>query len=184
MQKRKLGSIKILDFDTESRPLTYLGSDWTTSELTAIACSFGPHHMSCWLLGQDDPVTMLWSFRAMFMVADIVTGHYIRNHDLPRINAALSEYGIPPLPPKLTIDTKNDLKTLSGVSKSQESLAEMLGIRVPKIAMTQGKWRAANRLQRVELARERVEGDVRQHQALRLELTRRGWLSPPKLWEG
>lgn len=177
-----LPAARILDFDTESRPLTYLGSDWTTSEITAIACSFGPEHMSCWLLGIDDPKTMLYSFVAMYNTADIVTGHYIRNHDLPRINAALSEYGLPALKPKLTIDTKNDLKPIQGVSKSQESLAEMLGIVAPKIGMSQGAWRAANRLERVELAHERVVGDVRQHQALRLELTRRGWLNAPKVW--
>jgi hypothetical protein len=180
--KFDLRAAKILDFDTESRPLTYLGSDFTTSELTAIACSYGPHHMSCWLLGQDDPKTMLYAFTVMYNTADIVTGHYIRNHDLPRINAALSEYGLPGLQPKLTIDTKNDLKPIQGISKSQESLAEMLGIKAPKIGMSQGAWRSANRLERVELARERVVGDVRQHQALRLELTRRDWLNPPKMW--
>lgn len=183
--KFRFREAKVLDFDTESRPLTYLGSDFTTSEITAIACSFGvTQPVPCWLLGRDEPEDMLAGFVWMYNMSDVVTGHYIRNHDLPRINAALSEYGMPGLGPKLTIDTKNDLKPIQGVSKSQESLADMFGVTAPKIGMSQKAWRSANRLERVELAEERVIGDVRQHQALRLELTRRGWLNPPKLWEG
>lgn len=175
---------KILDFDTESRPLSYLGHDYTTSEITAIACSYGSHHMSCWLLGEDDLKTMFYRFTVMYNCADIVTGHYIREHDLPRINAGLVEYGLPPLGPKLTIDTYRDLKRIQGVSKSQENLAAMLGLDEPKIGMSQTAWRAANRLERVDLTRDRVVGDVRQHQALRERLTVLGWLGPPVVWSG
>lgn len=173
---------RILDIDTENRPLSYLGKDFTTSEITAIACSFGFSHMSCWLLGQDDPEHMLASFRGMYLQADVITGHYIRKHDLPKLNGAMTEYGLPPLPPKLTIDTYVDLKPINGVSKSQESLAAMLGVHAQKLGMSQAAWRAANRLERLDLTRARVVGDVRQHQELRLKLTELGWLNPPKVW--
>src|ERR1700747_2734709 len=121
--KFEFRSARILTFDTESRPLSYLGHDFTTSEITAIACSWGQHHMSCWLLGQDDPVRMMENFLVMYIQADLLAGHYIRRHDLPRINAALTELGMNPLPPKLTIDIYSDLKPIQGVSKSQENLA-------------------------------------------------------------
>jgi hypothetical protein len=174
---------RILDFDTECRPLSYLGQDFTTSEITAIAWSFGlDKPVRCVLLGRDDPEWMLRDFTLAYNRADIVTGHYIRAFDLPKINGALAEYGLPLLGPKLTIDTKNDLKPINGISKSQESLGAMFKTSAPKIQMNQIKWRSANRLENIALAEERVIGDVRQHQELRLELTKHGMLYAPKVW--
>lgn len=184
---------RILDFDIENRPLSYLGSDYTTAEVTAIACGFvGDSRVYCWLLGDpsnnlpmhDQGRWILECFTHWYDQADIVTGHYIRRHDLPIISGALAEAGLPPLSPKLTIDTKLDLARLSGVSKSQESLAGMLGVEAPKVHMTQADWRAANRLTLGGLARtrERVVGDVRQHQVLFAELRDRGLLGPAKRW--
>lgn len=181
---------RILDFDIENRPLSYLGHDFTTSEVTAIAAGWvSEERVYCWLLDNGPPIDealrwVLLSFREFYNQADIVTGHYIRKHDLPIINGAMLEMGLPPLGPKLTIDTKLDLKPLSGVSKSQESLAAMLGIEAPKVHMTQADWREANRLTAagLEKTRERVVGDVRQHKALRLALTERRLLRAPKIW--
>lgn len=178
---------RILDFDIENRPLTYYGGDLTTAEVTAIACSFAHDETySCWLLGMHDPVYMLEEFRLRYDAADIVTGHYIRKHDLPIINGAMVELGLPTLRPKLTIDTKLDLIKWSfeAQPKSQQELALSLGIDAPKVQMSQQDWRAANRLTRdgLEKTRERVVGDVRQHKALRLELTRRGLLKGPRVW--
>jgi hypothetical protein len=125
---------------------------------------------------------MLQEFVKMYDAADMVTGHYIRAHDLPHVNGALMEFGLPRLTEKLTCDTKLDLVKLTGVSKSQESLADMMGLSEPKIHMTQAMWRAANRLQRLELTERRVMADVRQHKALRLEMVRRELLRPPRMW--
>ena len=176
---------RVLDFDIENRPLSYLGMDFTTTEVTAIAWSWNPDApVMVKLLGIDDPRLMLESFRCVYDEADIVTGHYIRKHDLPIINGAMLELGLPGLNPKLTSDTKLDLVTLGGVSKSQESLAAMLGIEHPKVHMTQADWREANRLtlEGLRKTEERVAGDVRQHMAMRNELARRGLLKPPKTW--
>lgn len=186
MNPLEIPAPRILDFDIENRPLSYLGMDYTTAEVTAIAWSWNPDApVTVKLLGLDDPAAMLEAFRRAYDEADIVTGHYIRKHDLPIINGAMLELGLNQLAPKLTSDTKLDLATLSGVSKSQESLAAMLGIEHPKIHMTQADWRAANRLtlEGLRKTEERVAGDVRQHMALRNELVRRRLLRPPKTWK-
>jgi len=174
---------RILDFDCESRPLTYLGSDYTTADITAIACSFGLNKpIMCWLLGRDEPRDILINFVEQYDQADIVTGHFIRRFDLGLINGALLEYGMPPLSPKLTIDTKCDLVPMRDISKSQESIGAMLGTKQGKTHMTQKDWREANRLERIEAAEKRVKTDVRQHQQMRLELTKLGMLGSPQVW--
>ena len=177
---------RILDFDIENRPLTYLGMDFTTSDITAIAASWhGTEQVMSWELGHYTQGHILGCFLALYNQADIVTGHYIRAHDLPIINGALLEHNMGQLAPKLTVDTKIDLNVAKGVSKSQESLAAMLGIEAPKITMTQADWRSANRLEMrgIELAHERCVGDVIQHKQMYAEMVRRGLLGPPKLWK-
>lgn len=176
---------RILDFDIENRPISYGGGDFTFSDITSIAAKWiGEDDCMVWLLGVDDQQRMLEEFLEVYRGADLVTGHYIRNHDLPIINGGLVEYGLGQLPRKMTCDTKNDLIGFSGISKSQENLAEMFGIAEPKIQMNQVKWRAANRLTHdgIELTRSRVVGDIYQHEQLRAELLRRDLLKPARPW--
>jgi hypothetical protein len=178
--------LRILDFDIENRPLSYLGSDFTTAEVTAIAWAWmdQPSEVTVYLLGETELRDILTAFVADYRQADLVTGHFIRAHDLPMVNGALIELGMPPLEDKLTSDTKIDLLAMKGISKSQESLGAMFGLASPKVQMNQAKWRAANRLtpDGLKEVRERVIGDVRQHLELRAELVRRGFLGPPKVW--
>lgn len=180
--------LRILDFDIENRPLSYLGQDFTTAEITAIAsCWIGEHpaSMLVTLLGRDEPALMLRSFVRRYNAADIVTGHYIRRHDLPKINGALLELGMEPLEEKLTVDTKLDLLAHGAViSASQENLAETLGLRAPKVHMNTPRWRAANRLTPAGLAltAKRVAGDVRQHMQLYRRLVALGLLRQPSTW--
>lgn len=183
----EIGRAKILDFDIENRPLSYYGGDLTTAEITAIAWGWADQEKVFFAgLGTPQGGMMLRWFKRFYDAADIVTGHYIRKHDLPIINGALVEAGLPTLGPKLTIDTKLDLVPWSfqGQPKSQEELSLALGIDAPKVHMSQQDWREANRLTPAGIAktRERVTGDVRQHKAMRLELTRRGLLTAPKSW--
>lgn len=178
--------LRILDFDIENRPLSYLGSDFTTSEVTAIAASFeGESKVHCWLLGEATAEEMLLGFLDLYNEADVVTGHYIRRHDLPIISGALFEMGMGKLSPKLTSDTKVDLIARKGISASQESLADVLGVRAPKYHMTQYKWRSANRLTPEGLAeaKRRVVGDIRQHKQLRKKLLDKGYLGPFVRWK-
>lgn len=185
MRLRSARALRILDFDTENRPLSYLGMDFTTAEITAIACSWvGEDDVMVWLLGRRKLATILRRFVEMYDQADIVTGHNIRRHDLPILNGALLEQGLPPLRAKLTQDTYLDLVKRSRISASQESLGSMLGLDEPKVHMGQTQWREANRLTRAGLdaTEARVAGDVRQHKALRAELLNRRLLKPPKVW--
>lgn len=179
--------LKILDFDIENRPLSYLGSDFTTAEVTAIAWAWTdrPDHVFCSLLGVDDLGDILRRFVAAYNEADVVTGHYVTGHDLPMLNGALMEYRMPTLGDKRVSDTKLDLVRSKGISLSQESLGAMLRLDQAKVQMNQSKWRAANRLtpEGIALVHERVTGDVKQHIALRRELIDLGYLSGPRVWK-
>lgn len=177
--------IRVLDFDIENRPLSYLGMDFTTADITAIAWGWiGEEKIECWALGDVSTEIMLEQFLAVYNEADMVTGHFIRNHDLPHINGALMEHNMPLLGDKLTSDTKNDLLRRKGISASQENLAGMLGLPEPKRHMSQTEWREANRLTKkgIALTKDRCCGDIVQHKALRALLIERGMLGPPKLW--
>lgn len=191
--------LRVLDFDLENRPLSYLAQDWTSAEITAIAWSW---------LGSDDVEILLLThkgsyvdrhgkkrrpkeaftmFREIMASADIVTGHYIRKHDLPILNGQFMEAGVEKLPPLLVSDTQQDLVARKDMSASQENLAAMLGLPEPKHHMTQTEWREANRLfsdDRLGLSLKRVVSDVVQHKALRAELVRRKLLGKPRMWYG
>lgn len=177
--------LRTLDFDIEARPLSWIGGDYVSREVTAVAARFLDEDFTyVWLLGDFDAKGVLEGFRDLYDMADVVTGHFIRGFDLPNLNGAMLDNGLPPLTQKWTVDTKLDLLKLQGLSKSQESLAAELGVDAPKIQMTQADWREANRLSPagLEKTRKRVEGDVRQHIEMLAELRRRGWVGKGKLW--
>lgn len=178
--------MRVLDFDIENRPLSYLGSDFTTAEVTAISWAWAddPQHVSVYLLGESELRDILSAFVSAYNDADMVTGHFIRGHDLPMVNGALVELGMPVLADKLVQDTKVDFVRTKGISLSQESLGAMLRLDHQKVVMNQAKWRAANRLTPAGLAevRQRVVGDVRQHIQLREELSKLGYLAAAKMW--
>jgi len=186
---------RILDFDVENRPLSYWMADCPTAEITAIASCWAddPSSMEVLLLGPKHrgPTTLLLPFMERYEQADIVTGHYIRRHDLPIINGALMELDLPLLGPKLTIDTKLDMFKKADIPATQEYLLEVLDVRdvygkpFRKYHMSQNDWREANRLSPIGLRKtmERVASDVYAHMALRLEMTRLGMLRPPRVWD-
>lgn len=189
------GSVRILDFDVEARPLSWIGGDFVSKEITAIAWRFVDEpetqvRTAEWFWARSDAewesnyAEMLLDFLEAYNQADIVTGHYIRGFDLPTINGALLENGFEPLASKLTQDTKGGLAKRHGVSVSQQSLGAMLRLERDKEAMDQGQWRRANRLtpEGVAETRRRVVGDVEQHIEMRRELLELGWLGPPIMW--
>jgi len=186
--------LRILDFDIENRPLSYWMKDAPTAEVTAIAsCWVGdPDSMQVDLLQPEDngPGWILERFVERYDEADVVTGHFIRGHDLPIINGALMELGMPLLKPKLTHDTRNDMKKKKDIPATQEYLLDMLdvrdeyGNRFEKFHMGQAAWREANRLGESgqEKARERVASDVYAHMAMREAMLKAGLLRGPKVW--
>lgn len=177
---------RILDFDIENRPLAYWYDGMTTAEITAIAaCWYGqPKSMRVWALGRQSPKAMLIGFRKMYDAANMVTGHYIRKHDLPIINGAMLEAGMPPLEPKLTQDTKMDLTKRKDISASLEELANMFGLDARKMHMSNTAWREANRLKPsgIKKAKERAISDVSLHMELYKRLVDGSYLSAPKVW--
>lgn len=178
-------ALRVLDFDTECRPMHY--SEWRAeSQITGIAWSWiGEDTVHCEILKQDlsNEREMLERFLEAYEAADIVTGHYIRRHDLP----LLSDHALRaelPFGEKLTQDTKLDLKAARGLGQSQDNLSVMLKLDAVKHHMAGADWRIANALTpegRAGTAK-RVIDDVIQHKQLREELLRRGALKPPKAW--
>ncbi len=182
---------RILDFDCECRPLHWIGGDYVSREITAIAWAWietPQPEPTCVLLGEEEMELpeMLQRFVTAYNQADMVTGHFIRGFDLPLINSALVEQQMPCLEDKLAHDTKIDLVKFSGLSKSQENLGVTLGLRHPKVHMDQQRWRSANRLtpEGFQFVRERAVGDVIQHIEFRQKLLDLGYLAPPVKWRG
>ena len=187
MRVTKTGDLRILDFDIENMPLTYWIDDRPTALVTAIAWSWvGAREVECRLLTHDPDSTMdmLTAFEEAYQDADIVTGHYIRRHDLPILTGAFVENGLLPLEPKLAQDTKLDLINWKDLPQSQEYLASMYGLSRPKHHMSQHEWREANKLtpEGLELTRKRVVSDVKQNKQLRQFLIDQGVLAAPTLW--
>jgi hypothetical protein len=180
--------LKILHFDIENRPLAYLGADYTTGEVTAIAWGWADdEQVYAELMTTNIEAStkkMLKAFRKVYDEADIVTGHYIRKHDLPVLNGAMVEYGFDPLGDKLVSDTKTDLVRMKYLSAAQESLAGMYALPEHKHHMSQPEWRKANRLTKegLEATAKRVVWDVIQHRALRAKLLEMNALKKPKMW--
>ena len=158
----------------------------TTAETTAIAACWmdNPASMKVWLLGPQTLKAMLLGFRVLYDAADMVTGHYIRRHDLPILNGAMLEQGLPPLAPKLTCDTKMDLTKRKDLSASLEELAVMFGLQARKAHMSNTDWREANRLKPsgIKKAKERAMSDVRLHMEIYKKLVDGEYLSAPKVW--
>lgn len=181
------GASRVLGFDIENRPSTYWTPDRPTAEVTAIGmCWVGqPETLEVVLLGRETAIEMLLRFVTRYQQADLVTGHYIRRHDLPILNGALMELGLPTLGPKLTSDTKLDMVKKGDIPATQEFLLEMFGLADEKYHMTQWKWRAANRLTPagIALTERRASSDVLSHIAMREEMMRRGLLGPPRMWK-
>lgn len=188
MRLRERGRLRVLDFDIETRKVGFhsggkFGPDGC--EPTAIAaCWVEEKSVRVKLLPEQTPTEMLAWFRELYDQADLVTGHYVRKFDLPILNGAMLEHGLPLLGQKLVSDTKQDLEAFSGLSKSQENLAGMLGLAEGKFHMADFRWRPATRLDPdgVPLARKRAASDVRQHISLRAALSAAGALRPPRVW--
>lgn len=177
--------LKVLNFDLENMPLTYMGNDYTSAQITAVACGWhGEDHIDCWALGEYDYEHMIKNFMVMYNQADMVVGHYILRHDLGLINAACMELELPMMSSKLVHDTKVHMKKKKELSASQESLASMYGLPEPKHHMDQPSWRTANRLgaEGIAKTKERVIADVVQNKALYAKLNENGVLNGPKMW--
>ena len=179
-------SDRILAFDIENRPLSYYAPDYPTAEITAVASMWigDPSSMHVCLLGDEEPEEIIEHWLDRFVEADMLSGHNIRRHDLPIINASMIELGYEPLQPVMTSDTLADLRRYRTLPRSQEYLAEALGVKTKKVHMSQADWREANRLTPagLEKTKKRVELDVLGHVQIRKTLIDRGWLKQGRVW--
>ncbi len=180
----------IVDFDIEMRPLGWYGGDFVHAEPTAIGYLYlngprkGEREALCLTKRKGSMEAMLSAFRDIYDDADMLTGHYIRGFDLPRLQAAYIEFELPLLGPILTHDTKLDLIRFSGMSKSQMNIGSLFATEAPKVNMTMADWRDANRLTATGIDKTigRVLGDVDQHRQMRRAMLDAGILGPPKMW--
>lgn len=190
MKTREIQRLRVLSFDIENAPISYLGSDWTTGLITAIAWGLYPKgRIEARVLGECSQRDMFEDFVDAYNSADVASGHYIIRHDLPVLNRAMLREGMPPLGPKLVSDTKLHLPKGQYVSCSQENLSELLGVKAGKFHMNAARWERANVAafgsgdpSGLELTRRRVTDDVRQSRQLRAKLIELGHLGPPKMW--
>lgn len=178
---------RVLGFDIENMPLTYYAPDYPTAQITVIGSAWADDPkgtLQVCLLGEESYEEVLIHFVERFEKADMVTGHYIRKHDLPIINGALVELGMQPLSQKLTSDTKLDLVQWSALPKNQEYLASIMGAGQQKLHMTQADWRDANKFlpSGLKKVRQRASTDVIGQLQMREEMIRRNLLKAPRLW--
>jgi hypothetical protein len=184
------GVRRVLDFDIETRRIGFHSAGKFSPdgcEPVAIAAGWADEEqVYVWTLLESTPKAMLTAFRHLWDMAGIVTGHYIRKFDLPILNGALLEHGLPLLSPKLTQDTHGDFVRIAGMSKSQENLSLMLRTGSKKVHMADNDWRQIARLDpdAMKQCRARVKGDVVQHKQDRLALLAAGALKAPKVWSG
>jgi hypothetical protein len=176
----------VLDFDTECRPMHY-NEFRPESQITAIAWSWvGSGHVYFDLLEPDgsNEQQMLERFRRAYLSADIVTGHYIRKHDLPLLNDHYVRLDMPTLDAKMVQDTQADMTKVLGLGKSQDNLADTFGLDRVKHHMSGARWRTANMLSEegAEMTKKRVVDDVLQHIELRAAMLERGLLRTPRVW--
>ena len=178
-------TMRVLDFDIETRRIGFHnGGRFNPDgcEVVILAAAWDGEPVQTWTLKttwrEKDARAIITAFRDLYDEADMVTGHYIRKFDLPILNGACLEWGLPPLGRKLVLDTKVDLVDLGGLSQSQENLSALKDLEASKFHMHDNNWRKVARLtpEGLALARERVVDDVLQHQELRWELA--GWLTP------
>jgi hypothetical protein len=186
MNWKTVRKLRVLDFDTECRPLHY--SEWRDeSQITAIAWGWvGESQVYCEVLKQDlsNEDQMLERFLEAYRAADMTTGHYLERHDLPLVNDHLMRRGWSLLEPKLVQDTKTLLPKVRGLGLSQENLGTLYELDEKKHHMNGRRWAVANTLsdEGREEARKRVVQDVRQHKRLRKALIDRGYLKAPRMW--
>lgn len=178
--------LRVLDLDIETRRIGFhnagrfapdgcepviLAAAWDGSD-EVLTVSLKPR----W--SERDAKRIVRTFRDLYEEADMVTGHYIAKFDLPILNGACLEWGLPPLGQKLILDTKLDLPNVAGLSLSQENLSALKELTESKFHMNDNWWRKVARLtpEGLMLATERVVSDVFQHRALRDALAE--WLKP------
>jgi hypothetical protein len=185
----------VLIFDLEARPTAWIGGDYVGRSVTAYAyCYLDSDEVTCHtLLGPGTPeermadhALMVAEVAAAVETADLVVGHWVRGFDLPLLNAETERVKGEPLPRVLTIDTKSDRLTGSGLSQSLENLAFRYDTSVQKMDMREPMWEEYNLWQTersIRWVRDRVSSDILATRELYIKMNEAGRLNGPKAWD-
>src|SRR3989304_2625419 len=100
LTSRRLATQRILTLDVECKPGHWIGGDYVSKILTAVAWQWDSEEKTVCLTHYGyDPGTLAARLAWEIRKADVVTGHYIRGFDLPLISGQLLVAGLPSLPP-------------------------------------------------------------------------------------
>jgi len=190
MPLRDAGTLRVLDFDIETRAAGYADPAWVPDDVTCYAWSWiGDDHVECRVSGPAacfGPYAKqrewLRPLRQKLIEADLVTGHNVLRFDLRVLNANFMRFGLDPLPRLRVIDTMRLPKT-KGLKKGQDNIGVLLGIELHKLPLNHQQWDEAYREPGWPTVKERCATDVMQHKLIFLEMRRRGWLSAPVEWK-
>lgn len=175
---------RLLDLDVECKPGHWIGGDYVSKIVTAIALGWINEDKVVEFDHYDRSLTwMLERLRSYYDAADIIVTHYGRGFDFPLLNGMCEREGLKPLERKLTIDTKLDRLKTHGRSQSQKNLAADYGLINPKVDVTLREWEGFNSREEGyrDVVVERVIGDVKQNIELFKALRQRGMLGPPRM---
>lgn len=185
----------VLIFDLEARPTAWIGGDYVGRSVTAYAyCYLDDDAVTCHtLIGDGSPEERMANWQLMVSeiaaaveTADLVVGHWVRGFDLPLLNAELERVKGEPLPRVLTIDTKSDRLTGSGLSQSLENLAFRYDTSVQKMDMREPMWEEYNLWQTprsVKWVRDRVSSDILATRELYVRMDEASRLNGPRAWD-
>jgi len=184
MNLEPVKKMKVFYFDLECKPGHWIGGDYVSKIITAAAYAWNNGKVEVLTHYDYDPEVIAMTIAEEIRRADLVVGHYIRAFDMPLLNGELLKGNLQPLGQVWTHDTKLDLNRAHGRSKSQENLAEQLGLKQKKVKVSLPEWEAFNNRETdgYDIGVARVGDDVRQNRALRKELLRLGWLNNPQWW--
>lgn len=166
---------RVLDFDTENVPGFYWYDGKTSDILHTIAWTW---------LGEDtvESVTTVWNpevglqleqggferFLAALTLATVVTGHNIKRHDIPLLNAHAVRHQLPPIQWPTAHDTLLMFPPMKGMPRGQEYLADLYALEERKMHVGIHLWEKASRGDREasKVVVDRCKSDVVSHAKL------------------
>ncbi len=182
MRLRKVGQLRILDFDIETVAAGFADPQWV------------PNRTVVWAYAWVDegtvtvdalPVAKFYdkAARRKFLrpliealaSAGIWTGHNVTRFDLGVVNSECMLLGLPTLEPKLVQDTIR-LPKSKGFKKGQDNLSHALGVKEEKLPLSWAEWEAAYGEADLATVKERCASDVLMHLKMREAMLERGWV--------
>jgi hypothetical protein len=182
---------RVLTFDIECRPTAWIGGDFVGRSITAFAAKWlgePDESIICFVLTREDTSVfrIVDPLANLLEDATVIVGHYIRGFDLPVVSGDLERVFEPALPRLVTVDTKLDRISTSGLSESLDNLVTRYELEHPKEHMREPMWEEHNLWQTprsVKWVHDRVISDVLATEELYQTLEGYDRLKSPKVWD-